>query len=53
MVAFYEGHDRQPLAQVVTGGDLEAALLGLGWRQLGDGDAHCQLASVSRVLRCM
>ncbi|MBA3780593.1 MAG: GNAT family N-acetyltransferase [Nocardioides sp.] len=51
VMAFYARHDRRPLAQVVSDGDVESSLLGLGWAPLGSGDAHCQLASVSRVLR--
>jgi GNAT superfamily N-acetyltransferase len=37
--------------QVEADGELEAALAALGFSPLGDGDAHCQLASVSRALR--
>ena len=49
--AFYAGHDRPALAQVEADGEVEGALLSLGWRSLGSGEAHCQLASVSRALR--
>lgn len=49
--AFYARHDREPLAQVETGGDLDTALAALGWRPLSSGEAHCQLASVAGALR--
>ncbi len=48
---FYAQRDRQPLAQVESGGDVETELLSLGWSPLNSGEAHCQLASVSRALR--
>ncbi len=48
---FYRRHNRPALAQVQSGGDVDADLRGLGWQPLGSGDAHCQLAAVSRALR--
>lgn len=49
--SFYDGLGQQPLVQVQVGSPLEAALDPLGFTPLGDGDAHCQLAPVSRALR--
>ena len=49
--AFYAELDQAPLLQVEAGGELEASLTPLGFTPLGGGDAHCQLASVSRALR--
>lgn len=49
--AFYAGLDQDPLVQVQADSDLEGALAPLGFHALGDGDAHCQLAPVSRALR--
>ena len=49
--SFYTGLGQTPLIQVEANGDLQAALAPLGFTPLGDGDAHCQLASVSKVLR--
>ncbi len=49
--AFYGALEQDPLIQVTAGSDLEQALASLGFVPLGDGDAHCQLAPVSRALR--
>ena len=48
---FYAGLGQDPLIQVEADSPLEAALAPLGFTPLGDGDAHCQLAAVSRALR--
>jgi GNAT superfamily N-acetyltransferase len=50
-VAFFAERDLPPLAQTVLDSEEEAALLAAGWRHLGSGDAHCQLASVARAVR--
>lgn len=49
--AFYAERDRAPVAQVLTGSAVHDGLLALDWTALPDGDAHCQLAAVSRALR--
>lgn len=49
--AFYAEVGQTPMIQVEADGDLERALAPLGFTPLGTGDAHCQLASVSRALR--
>jgi len=49
--AFYASYDQVPMTQVEAGSDVAAGLQGLGWEPLGSGSAHCQLASVARVLR--
>lgn len=43
--------DRRPMAMVVAGSDVESGLLDLGWRDLGSGAAHSQVAGVARALR--
>jgi N-acetylglutamate synthase len=48
---WYAGRDREPMVMVVEGSDTESALLDLGWRDLGSGSAHCQLAGVAKALR--
>ncbi len=48
---FYGALDQDPLIQVLADSEAEAALALLGFVALGDGDAHCQLAPVSRALR--
>ena len=49
--SFYHDLSQQPLIQVQPDSPLEEALAPLGFTPLGDGDAHCQLAPVSRALR--
>jgi ribosomal protein S18 acetylase RimI-like enzyme len=49
--SFYADLGQDPLIQVQADSPLELALAPLGFTPLGDGDAHCQLASVSRALR--
>ncbi|MBC2932976.1 N-acetyltransferase [Nocardioides sp. zg-1228] len=48
---FYEALDQTPIVQVQRGSDVERTLAPLGFRPMGDGDAHAQLASVARALR--
>jgi ribosomal protein S18 acetylase RimI-like enzyme len=49
--SFYADLGQDPLIQVQADSPLELALAPLGFTPLGDGDAHCQLAAVSRALR--
>lgn len=49
--SFYADLGQDPLIQVQADSPLELALAPLGFTPLGDGDAHCQLAPVSRALR--
>ena len=49
--AFYGARDRQPLAQVELGSDVDAALGAAGWDPVPGGDAHFLMASLSRALR--
>ena len=49
--SFYASLGQEPLIQVQADSPLELALAPLGFTPLGDGDAHCQLAPVSRALR--
>ena len=49
--SFYAELGQTPMVQVEADGHFEAALAPLGFTPLGSGDAHCQLASVSRALR--
>ena len=49
--SFYADRGQDPLIQVQADSPLELALASLGFTPLGDGDAHCQLAPVSRALR--
>ncbi len=48
---WYAARDRDPLAQVEAGSDVEAGLLALGWRPLPHGEAELRLGSISRTLR--
>lgn len=48
---WYAARDRDPLAQVEAGSDVESGLLGLGWRPLDHGEAELRLGSISRTLR--
>jgi N-acetylglutamate synthase len=48
---WYAARDREPMVMVVEGSDTGSALLDLGWRDLGSGSAHCQLAGVAKALR--
>ena len=49
--SFYAGAGQVPLIQVEADGPVEVAMSDLGFSPLGSGDAHCQLASISRALR--
>lgn len=49
--SFYADLGQDPLIQVQADSPLEIALGPQGFTPLGDGDAHCQLASVSKALR--
>ncbi len=49
--AYYADRGQDPLIQVQADSGLEVALGPRGFTPLGDGDAHCQLAPVSRALR--
>lgn len=49
--SFYADLGQDPLIQVQADSHLEIALGPQGFTPLGDGDAHCQLASVSKALR--
>lgn len=51
VVDFFTSRDRQPLAQVVSGSDVERILLEIGWEPLAGSRAHCQLAATSRASR--
>jgi GNAT superfamily N-acetyltransferase len=48
---FYEALDQTAIVQVQRGSEVERTLAPLGFRPMGDGDAHAQLASVARALR--
>jgi ribosomal protein S18 acetylase RimI-like enzyme len=48
---WHREHDREPMAMTVAGSEVESGLLALGWRDLGSGAAHCQVAGVARALR--
>lgn len=50
---WYADRSRPPMVQVETGSAVEDALCALGWQPLGDGDAHFELASVSRLRRSL
>lgn len=50
-VAFYAERGRPAYLQVEAGGDVEAALIGLGWQEDATGEAELRLASVARVRR--
>ncbi len=50
---FYDALGRDRLVQVELGSDIEAAFVAAGWEWLGNGDAHFQLASLSRVRRAL
>ncbi len=43
--------DREPMVMALVGSEVESGLLDLGWRDLGSGSAHCQVAGVARALR--
>ncbi|WGX95190.1 N-acetyltransferase [Nocardioides sp. L-11A] len=53
VAAFYAERGRDPLVQVETGSEVEAAVAAAGWAPLGVGDAELWLASVSRVRRAL
>jgi ribosomal protein S18 acetylase RimI-like enzyme len=50
---FYAALEQPPLVQVQLGSAVEERLATLGFVPLGDGDAHAQLAPVSRALRSL
>lgn len=50
---FYAARARPVLAQVEVGSPVESEFVNSGWRPLGDGDAHFQLASLARVRRAL
>ncbi len=49
--AWHRERDREPMVMAVAGSEVEAGLLDLGWRDLGSGSAHCQVAGVAKALR--
>lgn len=49
--AFYGARDRQVLAQVERGSEVEEGLTGLGWQPVPGGDADFLIGSLSRTLR--
>ncbi|CAA9385547.1 MAG: Histone acetyltransferase HPA2 and related acetyltransferases [uncultured Nocardioides sp.] len=49
--SYYVALGQDPLIQVAADGALEAALAPLGFSPLNSGDAHCQLAPVSKAQR--
>lgn len=53
VAAFYAERGRDPLVQVETGSDVEAAVRAAGWLPLPVGDSELWLASVSRVRRAL
>ncbi len=48
---WHRARDREPMVMAVAGSDVESGLLDLGWRDLGSGSAHCQVAGVAKALR--
>ncbi len=48
---WYAARDREPLAQVEAGSDVESGLHAQGWRVLPHGEAELRLGSISRTLR--
>lgn len=53
VLAFYRARSRDPLVQVEAGSAVEDQLRGLGWHDLGHGEAELRLAAVSRVRRTL
>ena len=51
--AFYVERGRPAYLQVEAGGDVETALLDLGWRQDESGEAELRIASIARVRRIL
>jgi GNAT superfamily N-acetyltransferase len=49
--AWHRERGREPMVMAVAGSEVEAGLLDLGWRDLGSGSAHCQVAGVAKALR--
>ncbi|WP_457208572.1 GNAT family N-acetyltransferase [Nocardioides sp. P5_C9_2] len=49
--AWHRERDREPMVMAVAGSGEESGLLDLGWRDLGSGSAHCQVAGVAKALR--
>jgi ribosomal protein S18 acetylase RimI-like enzyme len=49
--SFYEDRGQVPMVQVQLGSSYERWFTSLGWQRVPGGDAHCQLAPVSRALR--
>ncbi|GAA1936666.1 GNAT family N-acetyltransferase [Nocardioides hwasunensis] len=50
---FYAAREQTPYVQVQLGQEVERLLAPLGFVSTGDGDAHAQLAPVSRALRSL
>jgi len=48
---FYASRGRDPMAQVETGSDVDAALTGLGWTPVPGGDSHFLLTSLAHASR--
>ncbi|WGL53459.1 GNAT family N-acetyltransferase [Nocardioides sp. BP30] len=53
LLAFYAARDREPMAQVEQGSEVEAAFLAAGWRPLGRGDASFQATALARLHRLL
>lgn len=53
VAAWYGERGRDPLVQVETGSDVEAAVVAAGWQPLPVGESALWLASVSRVRRAL
>lgn len=51
VVAWYAARDRDPLAQVETGSEVDAHLTAAGWTEVAGGASYFQLGSVARALR--
>lgn len=49
--AWHRDRDREPMVMAVAGSEVESGLRDLGWRDLGSGSAHCQVAGVAGALR--
>jgi len=53
VAAWYADRGRDPLVQVETGSEVEAAVAAYGWAPLPTGESELWLASVSRVRRAL
>lgn len=51
VVAFYGARERDPLAQVETGSDVDEHLDAAGWEEVAGGASFFQVASLGRALR--